>query len=155
VRAVAAFSVALGLIFQAVDRSDARAEQQAVTQAAEWIRARDPRPVVWVVASWGLQFHAEREGFHTVIPDESELHADDWLVVPVRDWGQPRVRVPGGARFARDLVVDTEWPLRTLPHYYGAHSAIAHQDHPFLTLQVYRLSGACRLESADDGPAGP
>src|SRR5262249_51559892 len=135
-RAVLGFSMGLGLLLAVIDVSDAYAERRAATGAAAWLRSQFP-PAVWVVGSWGLVFYAEREGFNAVIPDESVLNAGDYLIVPDRRWGQPLVRLPDEVRLVHRFTVDTAWPWRTIPHYYGAPTAIAHQDHPYLTVEIH------------------
>ena len=54
-------TAALALGFFTLDWWEARSQQMAAEQAADWIADRDggPHPV-WYVGHWGFQFYAER-----------------------------------------------------------------------------------------------
>jgi hypothetical protein len=151
IRGVAAFAVALGLLFQAIDIDNAAAERDAVTLVTAWVRERDPSGPIWFVGHLGMQFYGERAGWRPVVPDESWLSAGSWLVVPERNFGQQRIIVPPEAVPAAEFAILSRWPLCTIPWYHGTNKALDKQRGPILTLAVYRITADCIPRTPEDG----
>jgi hypothetical protein len=140
---VAAFGIALGLLFQAIDIDNAAAERDAVDVASSWVRARDRSASIWFVSHLGLQFYGERAGWISVIPDQSRLLAGSWLVIPERNFGRQQIELPSQAILETRLAIPSRWPLSTIPWYYGTNKSLNRQRGPILTLALYRIQGDC------------
>jgi hypothetical protein len=143
VRAIAGFSVVLGLLFQGVDLCDAHAQKRAAEMAARLVRDRDPEAVLWYVGHWGFQYHAERAGMKPVVPDVSRLRAGDWLVVPDDRLEQQWIVIPGPAREEMVWSEPARVPWRTVRGYYGGWTPLEHQQGPRLEVRIYRLDADC------------
>ena len=86
----------------AIERYNAReaeARKEGAEAAADYIRGRDPQGRVWFIGHWGFQYYAEGRGMAPVIPNRSQLHRGDWLVIP-------------GATLAWAAVAVTVWMIR-------------------------------------------
>ncbi len=156
VLAVAGFSVALGLLVEAIDIDNASADPTAVALVARVLDERGAGNDVWFVGHWGFQFYVERIGWRPVDPDQSTLRAGDWLVVPNRDYGQQRIDIPTGAAPVFIVTIPSRWPLRTVPWYHGTATPLCCQDGPMLTVTVYRVLSDCVPRTpATGGMLGP
>jgi hypothetical protein len=151
VRTVVALSVALGLLYQAIDIDNAAAERDVVPLATEWVRARDPVGSIWFLSHLGLQFYGERAGWKSVIPDQSRLTTGSWLVIPQRNFGQPLIELPTEARFEAQLSIPSRWLLSTMPWYHGTKMVIHQQHGPILTIGVYRIAADCTPRTPAQG----
>jgi hypothetical protein len=147
VNGVAAFGIALGLLFYAVDLREAWAWRAVAQQSAEFIRQRDPDPKIWYVGHWGFQFYAERSGMHPVVlaahPARELLRTGDWLIVP-----DPRLEQQ---TFAIDeqnvepiavVTIEDGIPLRTVRCFYGTGTGVPLEHHhgPRASVTIYRVT---------------
>jgi hypothetical protein len=151
VRSVAAFGVALGLLFHAIDVDNAAAERDAVALVNAWVRERDPVGQVWFVSHWGLKFYGERAGWQPVIPDRSRLPAGSWLVVPGRESGHPRIDIPDAAVHEGTVAITSRWLLSTIPWYYGTNKPLNRQAHPILEVAIYHIAADCTPRTPQRG----
>jgi hypothetical protein len=136
--AAAAYGILLATGFCAMDVRDAFAQKQAAERASQAIGQTVAGSRVWYVGHWGFQFYAERAGMMPVIPDTSDLHAGDWLVVPDARIDQQRIVVSTEAlsRY-RDLVIDDVLPWRTMVAFYGGDVPLEHCTPPRLRVTIY------------------
>lgn len=137
---VVASSIGFGVGYQAIDTCDAIAERTAVERTTARLREQKPDAEIWYVGHWGLQFHANRAGWHMVIPDQSLLSAGSWLVVPPPGYRQQEIEIPSTAVEWDTLGFATPWRLHTIPAYYGKNKAIEAWDGPAIWLRVYRMA---------------
>ena len=150
-------SMALGLLFYAVDFRDAEVEKIAVERAAQKIAELRSRPSatatqisgsrggdVWYVARWGFQYYAERSGMKPVIADESKFQAGDWLVIS-DGLHHPQVVAEHIGRYQIEpvgqLSVADSFPLGTMMGYYNSGIPIDHHEGPRRTVSLYRILG--------------
>jgi hypothetical protein len=148
--ALVALTVLLGLGFFAVDCLEARAEQQAAYDAAQYIRREHPQATIWYAGYWGFQFYAEKSGMKQIIPERndedgmptllppSQLHRGDWLVIPDEripqqevDLNQPGLEPKG------QIAVDDAIPLSTLINYYAGAVPLRHRRGPCIVLRLF------------------
>jgi hypothetical protein len=141
-RAVVIGSMALGLLFYVVDLHDAAAEKTAAERTAQKIAETGSSGNVWYVGRWGFQYYAERLGMKPVVPDESDFHEGDWLVVP----DSPYFPQPVSAHINRyrielvaHLSVEDSLPLATMMGYYNSGTPLKHHEGPRRTVKLYRL----------------
>jgi hypothetical protein len=139
--AVAAFNVLFGFLYFGVDLRDAGAEKEAVERASAWIEQQPScGGRVWFVGHWGLQYYAERAGMQPVVPDESHLHAGDWLVVPHKRLSQQAILLDERClALAQEFPVQDRLPWRTVMCYYSGNAPIEHQEGPRVRLQIHRV----------------
>lgn len=153
---VAAFGIALGLLFEAIDIDNAAAERTAVERTTTWIRDHDPTGPIYFTGHWGLQFYAERAGWRPVDPDHTRLPRDSWLVMPFRDLGCQRLDGPAETRLAHRVAADSRWPIATLPWLHAANTPLRRQVGPVVMLSIYRVTSDCTPRTpADGGMRGP
>lgn len=143
-------SVALGLLFYAVDLRDASAEKTAVERSAEKVsdlrsaagQSGSSKADVWYVGRWGFQYYAERSGMKPVVADQSMFHDGDLLVIPDGAYFPQ----PVAAHISRykieqvgELSVADSLPLRTMMGYYNSGIPLSHHEGPRRTVTVYRV----------------
>ncbi len=144
---VVAFGTLPALVYDAVDRQEARAFQRGAEQAVERIRAIDSLGTIWFLGHWGFQFHAERAGMKPLVPDYSSLKRGDWVVMPHRMILQV-VGFPQGAVAVHDSVtIDDPWRLATVTHYYSGTTPMARLEAPRLTVDLFRIRYDCVPET--------
>lgn len=152
----AGLSVALGLLYQAVDCWDAMAPQRAAAEAVKWIRERDAMPRTWCVGLHAFPYHAEREGLMPLMAG-SDVHMGDWLV-----WSEAWERATGTAptqlpRLHRIALTDC-LSLRTQLDYYSSGRPLRHHEGPRYVLHIARISPVQPVgeprEAADDQQNG-
>jgi hypothetical protein len=140
VRSVALGTVLLGLLFYAVDFREAVAQQEAVLDAAAWVRARQPGAAVWYVGHWGFQFYAEGAGMRPVVPGRSCLHAGDWLVMPDRHIDQqPFVPDPERTELVARRETTDPVPLHTVICYYAYPVPLEHRTGPRVEVVLLKV----------------
>lgn len=151
VRFVAALGVLLGLLYYGVDLQEARAEEEIVEKAADWIRQRDPEAHIWYMGYWGFQYYAERAGMKQVIPGlggeeftgaaPSEMRAGDWLVFPEKEIPQQLIVLDAQeVEPVHRVEVRDGLPFRTLPGYYnGGTSPLRWADGPRCAAVIARV----------------
>src|SRR5262249_45558572 len=93
----------------------------------------------------------ERAGWQPVIPDQSRLVAGSWLVIPRRNFGQPRIELPAEAKREAELSIPSRWPLSTIPWYHGTKMVLHQQHGPILTIDLYRITDDCTPRTPSDG----
>ncbi len=148
----AAYGVVLGVGFYAVDLIDARAQRDAVAEAARRVGEAGGGDA-WYVGHWGFQFYAERAGMKPVVPCDmpadtpiplprrSLLRKGDWLVLPDGRITQQRFeRDPARTEFAFAVVVTDRVPWQTVMSFYGGRSGVEHHDGTRLGVDVYRVT---------------
>lgn len=147
-------SIALGLLFYAIDFNDAYAEKAAIEQARQTISTTPPGQSTWYLGRWGLQFYGEQAGMKPVLPDESDLHSGDWLVTTDSVYApEPvlvhlrRYRLKPVAEFA----IGDRLPLSTMLGYYNSGIPIHHQQGPRRRVKIYRIEGPVQ---AGETPGG-
>jgi hypothetical protein len=157
---VAGYSAVLGLLVQGVDLVEARAEENAVEEAARLIRERGEGGTVWYVGHWGFQYYAGRAGMTPIsaypapngpipIPPRSRLREGDWLVLP--EWrsdahgfaagvhSQSFTPDPALTRKEFTVVEDDPIPLQTIMSLYSGTTPVRHHDGPRLQVEVRRV----------------
>jgi len=143
-------SMLLGLIFYAVDFRDAYVEKAAVKQSLQQIAANGPPTTTWYIARWGFQYYAEQAGMKPVLPDQSDFHPGDWLVISDSIYF-PRPVAAHINRYKIDpvsqVVVEDRLPLRTMMGYYSSGIPIQHHEGPGRTIKIYRVAGPATLVS--------
>jgi hypothetical protein len=133
------FSALLGLGFLGVDIWDAGTQKRAVEEAAAFVRQQGGGRT-WYVGHWGFQYYAEREGMKPVVPDESELRAGDWLVMPDRRINQQVIQAgPPRTEPVWRWKAEDGLPLKTVVGYYGGWTPLEHQQGPRLEVEVRRV----------------
>lgn len=142
VRWTAFGSIALGLLFYAVDFRDAYVEKAAVEKAQQTISTMPSAANTWYLGRWGLQFYAEQAGMKPVLPDESVFHRGDWLVTtdsiyapePVLAHLRRHELVP-----VAEFALADRLPLSTMLGYYSSGIPIHHQVGPRRRVKIYRV----------------
>ncbi|HEY7327514.1 MAG TPA: glycosyltransferase family 39 protein [Gemmataceae bacterium] len=150
-RGVVIVTALLGVGFFCVDLLEARAEQQAAYEAAQFIRREDPRTTIWYSGYWGFQYYAEKSGMKQIVPlrdidgrapsllQPSRLSGGDWLVIPDESIPQQEMDVdrpelePKGELTFGDAV-----PFATLMNYYAGTLPLRHHRGPRIVLRLYR-----------------
>jgi hypothetical protein len=148
IRVIVSMGIVLGLFFYAVDLLDACAEKHAAEQAAAVVR--DKGGTVWNVGHWGFQYYAEQAAMRPVVPDESVLHAGDWLIVPDAHITQQDVDLDSAPlRRTGEIPIQDFLPVRTVSGYYGGGLPLQRFDEARLTVTIYaiRASFTPRLRS--------
>jgi len=139
-RLAAMISAIVGICYAALDIADSHREPAAIHQAEQFIREHDAEPRIWFVGHWGLQYEAERRGFHPVVPWNSVLRAGDWLLLPPRTF--PQQSMLADQRMGNPVHVvqiDRKLRLRTLPAYYGGYYPMEWWPSPHFELRIYRI----------------
>lgn len=141
-RGIVIGSMALGLLFYVVDLRDAAAEKTAAERTAQKIAETGSSGNVWYVGRWGFQYYAERLGMKPVIPDESDFHEGDWLVVS----DSPYFPQPVSEHINRHVIepvdhvrVEDSLPLSTMLGYYNSGTPLKHHEGARRTVKLYRL----------------
>jgi len=138
--AIAAFSVALGLGYAAVDYREADAQRESVDRAARWIEERHEGGKVWYAGHWGFQYYADRQGMAPIIPDGSALRPGDWLVIPERRISQQIVILRNrDVELAQLLELDDTLPYRTVMGYWAGKVPLERRRGPRLSVEIYRV----------------
>jgi hypothetical protein len=147
VKGVAAFGIALGILFYAVDLREAWAWKIVAQQSAEFIRQRDPNARIWYVGHWGFQFYAERAGMRPVVPashpDREVLRTGDWLVVPDPRLEQQTLVIDERNVGPIEVVtIEDGIPLRTVRCFYGTGTGVPLEHHhgPRASVTIYRVT---------------
>ncbi|HEY0006811.1 MAG TPA: glycosyltransferase family 39 protein, partial [Pyrinomonadaceae bacterium] len=146
-RRVAAGSMALAMLFYAVDLHDAWVEKVAAEGAARRVQETDAKVTAWYVGRWGFQYYAERAGLKPVVADQSEFRTGDWLIVsdgpyypkPVEEHIN-RYRIEPFT----SLTLEDSLPLATMIGYYNSGIPIHHHEGPHRTVRIYRIAGKMR-----------
>lgn len=148
-------SMLFGFGFFAVDYLEARAEQQAAQDAAQYIRREHPHAQIWYAGYWGFQFYAEKCGMKQIVPVQSpsagsgstrpillpsHFRRGDWLVIP--DDGipqqEPELDRPELELDGQIAVVDAI-SLSTLMNYYAGAVPLRHRSGPRIVLRLFRV----------------
>jgi hypothetical protein len=150
-------NIALGVAVFAVDFRDAWAQKSAAEDAAAFIRARDPRAVIWFAGHWGFQFYAERTqgpngGMIPVVPQRwkpavpewpsSLLRQGDWLVLPSARFEQQTFQMdPNDLDEVVELSISDWLPLRTVRSFYGTSTGVPlkHHSGPRISTRIYQV----------------
>ena len=133
------WGVFCGLMFYAVDLSDARAQRRSVENVQKWIQAQPESGTVWFVGHWGFQFYAQGWGMKPVIPGSSSLAEGDWLVVPE---GIARQAVQLDAQRLSQVALIEErsrLPWSSLPAFYAGPFPLAKQNSPHIRVRVFQV----------------
>jgi len=142
VQGTALASIALGLLFYAVDFRDAYVEKAAIAKAARTVATLGPAHRTWYLGRWGLQFYGEQAGMKPVFADESVLQSGDWLVTTDSVYAPPPVmahlrRYPMTPVAEFDLA--DRLPLSTMLGFYNSGIPIHHQEGPRRRVRIYRI----------------
>jgi hypothetical protein len=136
-------SIALGLLYFAVDFREYAALRSIVQTAARDIRVRDPEATIWYSGNHGTFEHyaalagmkrfaaagPARPSGWAIVPDQ-RVHASDPLIQYCLD---------EGATVMARLKVDALVPLRTWMCYYFGNTALEHRDGPLVEATLYRI----------------
>ncbi len=149
---LAAVTALLGLGFFGVDYLEARAEQQAVYEAAHRIRQGNPHAVIWYAGYWGFQYYAEEIGMKQAVPlrhagnraadslPPSPLHRGDWLVIPSASIPQQELDLDRPELELKDQFSLTDGvPLSTLMDYYAGSLPLRHRHGPRIAVRLFRV----------------
>lgn len=149
-RQLAYGSMLLGLLFYAVDFRDAYVEKAAVEKSSQEIAAFGPAMTTWYVARWGFQYYAERAGMKPVLPDQSDFHPGDWLVISDSVYF-PKPVAAHINRYKIDpvaeVVLEDRLPLRTMLGYYNSGIPLQHHEGPRRRVSIYRIAGPATVDS--------
>ena len=142
--AAVAPGIALGLFYESVDISDSRVEPEAARQAAAFIRNEDSHATVWFTGHWGFQYETIKQGMKPVVPGRSLLQAGDWLVAPEPWLPQQLINpAPQLGEPVHVVRVTRQFPLRTVPAYYGGRLPMDTWRPLRLAVGVFRVNAAC------------
>jgi len=141
-RSIAAWGVAVGLLFYVADLCDSRARRDAVRRAGDRLVALGAEPSqesVWYLGHWSFQFYAESLGMKPVVPGRSQLEIGDWLLVP-DGVVQQRVRIPPD-HVTRVAVVESSsrWPWSSIPSLYAGPIPLRRQPEAQVRVRLYRV----------------
>ncbi len=144
VQVILAGGIVLGLAFFALDCWNARAQQTAANDAADWIEAHgDGR--VWYTGHWGFQYYAEHRGMKPLYLGSADVAAPtvaagDWLVVPDDPHNRQAIDINLHQLTEEHVVVvEDAIPLRTVANFYGGTAALEHHEGPRLVVRIYRV----------------
>ncbi|MDX6614449.1 MAG: hypothetical protein QOD75_3635 [Blastocatellia bacterium] len=142
VQRTALASIALGLLFYAVDFRDAFVEKAAIEKAGRIVATMGPAHTTWYLGRWGLQFYGEQAGMKPVFADESVLRPGDWLVTTDSVYAPPpvmahlrRYQMTPVAEFA----LADRLPLSTMLGFYNSGIPIHHQEGPRRRVKIYQI----------------
>lgn len=119
---LAALGTAVGLVFAAVDWTEARMIANAPAEAAAMIASQNPQgKKVWFTGHWGVQFAADKAGMQPLVGGQSRVAAGDWIIsFPDVDRQQVFAAEQGLELVAVGKQAAGLWGLRTIPYFYGA-----------------------------------
>jgi hypothetical protein len=139
---IVAGGIVLGLAYFGLDCWNARAQQAAANEAADWIQARGGTRV-WYMGHWGFQYYAEHRGMKPAFDYHyggEPILAGDYLVVPDLPHNQQTIHLDSHKLIEAHVIVEEDWfPLRTVVNYYGGTAALEHHEGPRLTVRIYRV----------------
>ena len=134
----------LGFAYFALNCWEAKVQQLATDEAADWIEAHgDGR--VWFTDHWSFQYYAEHRGMqpvyvHSPPSAAARLRVGDFLVVPTQPYNQQAVLLDLQKLHEEHVVTKQDWlPLQTLPNFYGGPTALQHHAGPRFELHIYRV----------------
>ena len=141
-RAIAAWGVALALLYCLTDASDARTRTRVVAQtrdALETAGADLARENVWFLGHWGFQFYAERAGMRPLVSGERGLRGGDWVVEP-RGVHKQVVELDGAIdlEVVSDFGATNPWPWSTLPTLYSGPVPLRRQPERQIEVRILR-----------------
>ncbi len=148
VRAVAAFGVALGVLFWLSDLSDARTRVQAVARIApevERLGGDLTRETIWAVGQWDYRFYTERLGMRQLVAGRSALAPGDWVIGVRGVVGQRLPRISGLSPPLGGFAARNAWPWSTLPSAYGGAIPIRRQPEAQIQIEIRRVLEGSRL----------
>jgi hypothetical protein len=139
-RALAAFAVLTGLLFEGVDLVDAWNRRRAGEFAAEHARQLAGPGTAWYSAIHGISHYAQRAGLRLAGLNQATLRAGDVLVTPGIDDIELAL-LPSHARLLGTIHVGLRLPLRTMPMFYAGDRAIDHAgaDDRDIALHFYAI----------------
>lgn len=133
-------SIALALLYQAIEIENGTIERDAVSTIDARIRQVDSQPRVWFTGHRGWQFFAERAGWQALDFRQSQLlRPGDWLVVPDSEFTGHRIQLPENSEEIETIEFQSRWRLGTIPWFYGTNAAIRRRDGPVLTAAIDRI----------------
>jgi hypothetical protein len=129
--------VILGLTYNAIDRRDALAEQDAFRQACALIREQNPAAVIRVCADWGIRYYFEKEGLRWSRNVGGDVEPGEWFIYdnrcapPIDPEVAERLELVG-------RVSVNGWPhVSTQKTFYMKNAPLIQSDEPLLELFVY------------------
>jgi protein-S-isoprenylcysteine O-methyltransferase Ste14 len=139
---VAAFGVALALLFFGTDVLEARAGRIAARELAQRTYRPAEGGAFWHLSWWGFTYYANREGLSPLQLNRQALRAGD--LIAVQDAPELRevlVRHPEMVVELLDtVVVSDHFPLRLGPGYYDGRTPMENQRAGRLRILVYRIT---------------
>ena len=119
----------LGCAYFALNCWEAKVQQLATDEAADWIEAHGGGRV-WFTDHWSFQYYAEHRGMqpvyvHSPPSAAARLRVGDFLVVPTQPYNQQAVLLDPQKLHEEHVVTEQDWlPLQTLPNFYGGPTAL-------------------------------
>jgi len=100
------------------------------------------RETVWFLGHWGFQYYAERAGMQPVIPGQTRLEKDDWLLVTI-GFVQAGVQIREESLSQVQLVsTQSLSPWTTVPAAYAGPIPIRSQPKRHVGAMIYRVTEA-------------
>jgi hypothetical protein len=133
IRLSCAACVAVALVFYATDFDEALVRKQSIERAAAAIHERDADAKIWLIGHWGPEYYGQRARMTPLVPDESVIHAGDWLVVAGDVHNQNVLLLSQQVEVVDQPVTKYGLPWSTTPAFYGGtvplrwHRAISDQ----------------------------
>ncbi len=152
-RAIATFSVCLGLLFGAVDLADARAQQsvqEVIERELERLGYDRDRERVWFSGHWGFQYESERRGYQPMVPGRSQLERGDW-VLAAQDISVPALPKFPVTRLLGLAAVPGPLLFSTLPSFYQGAVPIRRQAETSLRVRIHRVRESGPLPALPQG----
>jgi hypothetical protein len=144
--------VLLGLAYFALDFGNARAQQVAANEAADWIQQRGGTRV-WYTGHWGFQYYAEHRGMKPLFVGCETVQPGDYLAIPDKPHEQQNIELDmQNVIDEHQVIVEDVIPLRTVPNFYGGTSALEHHDGPRMIVRIYRVLKAFDPKAATNPP---
>jgi hypothetical protein len=132
----------LGLAYFTLDFANARAQQVAANEAADWIQQRGGARV-WYAGHWGFQYYAEHRGMMPLFVGSETVQPGDYLAIPDKPHNQQAIELDlRKVVEEHQVIVEDMIPLSTVPNFYGGTSALEHHDGPRMVVRIYRVLDA-------------
>jgi hypothetical protein len=128
----------LGLGFYAIELRDGLAEEEAFHSAVSFVRSQDHYAPIHCYGTWGIVYHAEKEGLKWSPEVGEDLQPGDWFIHDPRDGRRIAPPIAGKLVEVERITIRHGPALCTQRTFYESRSPIVHCDGPHAEVIIYR-----------------
>jgi hypothetical protein len=128
----------LGLGFYAIELRDALAEEEAFHGAVTFVRGQDSSAPIRCYGTWGVVYHAEKEGLLWSPEVGEDLQPGDWFIHDPRDGRRIAPPIAGKLVEVARITIRHGPALCTQRTFYESRTPILHSDGPHAEVIIYR-----------------